>query len=185
MTVISDTATRWEYWASPLEEKAASFGVYAAMVELWRARIPPGDLLPPRPCFDFLDFRGWWGRVAVAQIERDPFDVRFSLWGTKLTEWWGVDYTNRRLGEASKNPEVWRHTEGRYFAAMAERPFIGVASGRLDQHDRSFKKVVSLDLPLGKGRTLTHVMAVHMEIDLMLSASDILPNCRMSKVHNS
>lgn len=106
-------------------------------------------------------------------------DVRFTLWGTRLTQWWGVDYTHRRVGEVAKDPDVWQRTESRYFAAMAEKPFIGIAAGRLDQHDRSYKKVIGVDLPMGEEAVLTHVLAVHMEIDLEMSPTEFLPGCRM------
>jgi len=185
MSESGQNLTNWHYWQCSPDVEPAAFGPYAGLVALWRSRLQGGDILPPRSAFDFIDFRGWWGRVAIARIERDPFDVRFSLWGTQLTDWWGVDYTNRRLGEAAKNPELWSGTEGHYFARMAREPFIGIACGQLDQHDRSFKKVIGLDLPMGEGRTLTHVMAVHMEIALGTTPSDVMPDCPLVPVELS
>lgn len=180
MIATNPNPTAWNYWRCELDTAAMTFGPFAGMVELWRSRIPAGGALPSRRAFDFADFRKWWGHIAIARIEREPFDVRFTLWGTKLTQWWGVDYTGRRIGEAAKNPEVWKRTEGRYFEAMAGRPFIGIAAGRLDQHDRSYKKILSVDLPMGEGAKLTHVLAVHMEIDLEVSAPEFLHGCPMT-----
>lgn len=174
-------ATGWNYWTCALSAGSASFGPYEQVVAHWRSGIPPGQSFPPRTSFDATDLRSWLGQIAIARIERDPFDVRFSLWGTRLTEWWGVDYTNRRVGEASKDPDAWRRTEGRYFAEMAARPFIGIAAGSLGQHDRSYKKVLGLDLPLGTDGLLTHVLAVHMQIDLEAGPSDIMPGCTMTR----
>jgi hypothetical protein len=181
MPAPSANETHWDYWTCPLRAPAASFGGWEGVVELWSGRIPTGQRLPPRSSFDILDLRGWWGQVAIARIEHNPLDVRFTLWGTRLTDWWGVDYTNKRIGEISKNPEAWLETEGRYFAAMANEPFIGIAAGPLDQHGRSYKKVMSIDLPMGTEDALTHVLAVHMEIDLEASPMDMLPGCRMTR----
>lgn len=174
--------TQWQYWRCPTDTDPAAFGPFADMAALWVARRGQSQVMPARQAFDFSDFRNWWGRVAIARIEAEPFDVRFSLWGTQLTEWWGVDYSNKRLGEAAKNPEAWLQTEGRYFALMADQPFIGIACGRLDQHDRSFKKVLGFDLPLGRNGHLTHVLACHIEISLDATPPTVLPDCPMSPV---
>lgn len=182
MSGAPDNLTHWDYWACPLGSPPEHFGRYASIVAHWQRSRRELSGLPPRAVFDVTDLRGWLGRVAIARIEHHPFDVRFSLWGTRLVEWWGVDYTNRRLGEAARDPDLWRRTEGRYFATMARMPFIGIAAGRLDQHDRSYKKVMSLDLPLGEGRTLTHVLALHQEIDLSSTPADLLPECGMEWV---
>lgn len=73
---------------------------------------------------------------------------RFVLWGTRLVDWWGVDYTNKRLGEASITPEAWTMVEGRYFQTMHRDPFIGIVCGYLDQYKRPHLKILGVDLPL-------------------------------------
>lgn len=179
---MTNNTTNWNFWQCPVETPPSQFGPFADLVSLWQGRIVQPGGLPARADFDFMDFRGWFGRVAIARIARDPFEVRFSLWGTQLTDWWGTDYTGRKLGESANDPEAWLQTEGRYFQSMAAAPFIGVASGGLDQHDRSFIRVLGLDLPLGDASGLTHVLAVHMQIDQGATPETVLPDCPLVSV---
>lgn len=176
---MPDDLTNWNYWQCPTATPPAAFGPFAGMVARWQNRRPDGGGLPPRSSFDFPDFRGWWGRVAIVRIDRDPFDVHFTLWGTQLTDWWGTDYTGRQLGAGAKDPDAWLRTEGRYFQAMADAPFIGVASGGLDQHARPYISVVGLDLPLGEAGGLTHVLAIHMQITQGAAPTSVMPDCPM------
>lgn len=177
-----DGATNWQYGTCPLDADAAAFGPFSGLVAMWQGKRTAGQRLPLRRALDFPDFRGWWGRIAIARITYDPFDVRFVLWGTKLTQWWGVDYTNRQLGSAAANPQAWRATEFRYFEAMAQAPFIGIASGNLAQHDRSYITVVGLDLPLSQdGETLSHALTVHVEMKRGMTAEQFLPDCPIKR----
>lgn len=176
--MTQEGATNWQYGTCPLDTAPAAFGPFADLVTLWHDKRATGNRLPLRRAFDFPDFRGWWGRIAIARITHDPFDVRFVLWGTRLTDWWGVDYTNRQLGSAAANPDAWRSTEFRYFEAMARQPFIGIASGNLAQHDRSYITVLGLDLPLSQdGQTLSHALTVHVEMKQGETMEGFLPRC--------
>ena len=176
--VKEEGATNWHYGMCASDTAPAAFGPFADLVAMWHDKRAPEDRLPLRRAFDFPDFRGWWGRIAIARITQDPFDVRFVLWGTKLTDWWGVDYTNRQLGSAAANPAAWRSTEFRYFEAMARHPFIGIASGDLAQHDRSYLTVLGLDLPLSlDGETLSHALTVHVEMKGGQTMDELLPDC--------
>lgn len=177
-----DGATNWQYGTCPLDTPPAAFGPFADLVTLWQGKRTENVVLPLRRAFDFADFRRWWGRVAIARITHDPFDVRFVLWGTTLTDWWGVDYTNRRLGSAAANPDAWRSTEFRYFEAMAQHPFIGIAGGNLAQHDRSYITVLGLDLPLSQdGETLSHALTAHVEMKQGETMEAFLPDCPITR----
>ncbi len=165
----------WRYGACALDSDAEDFGPFARLVGLWQARRGAAGELPARGDLDFFDFKGWWGRIAIARIEHDPFDVRFVLWGTRLTSWWGVDYTNRSLGEHAHSPDLWRMVEWRYFQAMAEAPFVGVACGGLDQYDRPYRTILGVDLPLAEADQLTHVLMAHIEIPHGESAATVIP----------
>ena len=167
---------KWQFGSCSLETSPDKFGPFGELVSTWQQR--RGDrALPSRGDFDLNDFRDWIGRIFIAKIERDPFDLRFVLWGTQLTDWWRVDYTNRTLGEKAIDPELWDMVELKYFGAMDRDPFIGIASGLLTQHRRSHVKVIGLDLPMSDGDGLTHVVSAHMRIDLKDSVQDILPDC--------
>lgn len=170
-------ASDWSYGCCPLDTLPQNFGPFANLVELWQQRRPDGDGLPPRRAFEMRDFEGWLGRIFIAKIEQDPIDIRFTLWGTKLADWWGVDYTGKTLGKQSENPDSW-DTERRYFETMSKAPFIGLAGGVLTQYGRDHIKVLGLDLPLSeKGGGLDQVLSAHIRIDLDENFTTIAPNC--------
>lgn len=166
----------WNYSACPLDSDPSAFGPFEKIISLWRSKRRDGAAMPRRKDFDFFDFKGWWGKVSIARIEPDPFDIRFVLWGTQLTEWWGVDYTNKRLGEMSITPDVWQVLESKYFRAMAEEPFIGLVCGALDQHSRPFIRVVGVDLPMASDTDVSHVLSVYMEARQQDTISSVMPN---------
>lgn len=174
------TPLDWRYGSCPLTTEAWRFGPFAGLVSNWRGRIAPGAQLPRRADLAFEDFAGWFGRIFIAKVERQPFNLRFTLWGTQLAHWWGIDYTNKTLGEESLDPELWKSSELRYFEVMDRAPFIGVASGFLSQHRRSHIKVLGLDLPCGDGAGLSHIVSAHLELAAEETAETMLPDCPMS-----
>lgn len=176
MSLDARRLANWNYSDCPPESDPSAFGPFEKIIDLWRSKRRGDADLPRRKDFDFYDFRGWWGRVSIARIESDPFDVRFVLWGTQLTEWWGVDYTNKRMGEKSITPDVWQALESKYFKAMVEKPFIGVVSGSLDQHARPFIRVVGVDLPLSDGETVSHVLSAYVEAKQTDTIKSVMPH---------
>lgn len=171
---------QWGYWHCPLETSSACFGPFQSVVEAWRAKWPAADQLPAREDFDFPDFRGWWGRVAIARVYDAPFAVEYVLWGTTLSEWWDFDYSNRTLPREAQDPAFWTASEGRYFQAMRRAPFIGVAAGDLARPDRAHRRVLSVDLPLGDRQGLTHVLAYHRALERDQTIADLLPDCPLN-----
>ena len=165
---------KWEYGRCPLDSNPDNFGPFKQLVTLWQSKCQGGQL-PQRSDFDFIDFKGWHGKIAIVKLEKDPFNVRFVLWGTQLTEWWGVDYTNKLLGEESLSPALWKSVEGRYFQDMVKSPFIGLVKGQLDQYKRSHRKIVGVDLPLSNGTEITQVILVHRELKETESFESLFP----------
>ena len=51
--------------------------------------------MPAWSDFDFHDFVGWHGRIAVSDVFYDPFDYRYRLFGDKLAERLDVDCTGK------------------------------------------------------------------------------------------
>ncbi|MEQ9490172.1 MAG: hypothetical protein RIM72_14385 [Alphaproteobacteria bacterium] len=176
MSLDARRLANWNYAACHPDSDPSAFGPFEKIIGLWRSKRRNGAALPRRKDFDFFDFKGWWGRVSIARIEPDPFDIRFVLWGTRLTEWWGVDYTNKRLGEMSITPDVWQVLESKYFRAMAEEPFIGLVSGSLDQHARPFIRVVGVDLPMSDGETVSHVLSAYVEAKQTDTITSVMPD---------
>ena len=180
-STVNHLVSGWTFGACPLDTDAAEFGPFAHVVSIWNARRSDLRQLPARADFDVLDFRAWLGRVFIARIEHDPFTVRFALWGTVLTSWWGVDYSGSVLGPQSKDLEDWRD-EFNYFKAMDRAPFIGVASGRLTQQDHGHIQLVALNLPCSDGDGLSHVISLHAKLEPKQQVTDILPSCPMQPV---
>lgn len=170
----------WRFAMCPLETEAARFGPFGDLVALWQGRRGPDRPFPRRSDFEMRDLKDWLGCIFIARIERSPFDLRFILWGTKLTEWWKVDYTNKTLGSLSLNPGVWESSEIRYFKRMDRTPFIGVSSGKLTQHSRDHIKVLAIDLPLSEGAGISHVLSAHMQIAMHDEIEAVLPNCPLT-----
>lgn len=165
----------WEYGQCPLNSNPEDFGPFQKLVRLWQDKRVGGNL-PLRSDFDFPDFKEWWGKIAIVKFEEDPFNVRFVLWGTELTQWWGVDYTNKLLGQQSLSPDLWKSVEGKYFETMAAKPFIGLVQGQLDQHQRPHRRVVGVDLPLSDGQKVTQVILAHLELRDGVSFESLFPS---------
>lgn len=175
MFVDAKSLTKWDYAGCPFDADPLQFGPFENIVMLWRSKIAREVDLPDRKDFDFFDFKGWWGKISIAKIESDPFDIRFVLWGTQLTNWWGVDYTNKLMGTQSITPELWQTVESAYFKAMVDEPFIGVVCGSLDQHDRPFVKVLGVDLPMKDGSGGMSVLSAYIEVTQSDTAASVLP----------
>ena len=164
----------WRYGHCALDASPEAFGPFEDLVSLWQSK-RRGRSFPARADFDVTEFKPWLGRIAIANLETDPFNVRFVLWGTQLAEWWGADYTNKSLGDLAKNPELFKEVEGQYFLDMKTDPFIGMIEGQLERHYERYRKLMGVDLPLGSDGTVEQVMLVHEEIDPDASLEELLP----------
>jgi len=167
--------TDWQYSRCSVDSRPEAFGPFQELVALWQSK-RRGRLVPERADFDFTDFKPWLGRIAIADFETDPFNVRFVLWGTDLVTWWGADYTNKSLGELAKRPELLKEVEGQYFLDMKNEPFIGLVEGRLERDYDSYRKVMGVDLPMGRNGTPEKVMLVHEEIATGETLEELLPD---------
>ena len=141
------------------------FGPLAEIAQLWRSRWHDERTFPHWSDFDLMDFQGWWGQIALHEIQREPFDLCSVLWGTRLTNWWGADYTQRLMSTIEPWQRVWQEHEFPYFQALIQRRLIGFVTGSLSAYDRSFTYVRGIDLPLQKDGTISHVMTVFQAYD--------------------
>lgn len=177
---ITENPADWEYWCCPLDTDPSKFGPFTEAVALYKSRMGPDGQLPARQDFDFYDLKPWLGQIFLAKVEHDPFNLRFLIWGTTLSEWWGVDYTNKALGEDSSDPSLWK-VELRYFKAMEEAPFIGIAGGGLTLHDRSFIRVIGIDFPLMGENGLSHVLSIHLKITDEQDIASTMTDCPITQ----
>ena len=180
MTQHLAEAVDWRYAMCPLKTNPEMLGPFRDLVAMMQDRADSNRLLPRRANFKMEDFKDWLGRIFIARVERTPFNLRFTLWGTQLVEWWQVDYTNKTLGSLSLNPSLWEFSEIRYFERMDQSPFIGITSGKLTQHNRSHIKVMAIDLPLSEGSGISHVISAHMRIAMNDEIETLLPDCPLT-----
>lgn len=155
-------ATRlWFYKGYALDSPSRAFGEMDTFVSTWQKKMGERAGIPLRTDFDFFDFQKYWGRVSIADFCHDPFDVRFRLWGTTLTEWWGMDYTNRYISQEKDAAETWERAEKPYFKQIAAGNCIGAFSGSLEVFNRDHIRVKGVELPLIRDGKIAQVITVY------------------------
>lgn len=154
----------WTYRGFDRKTAPSVFGQFSKLVELWVSKTPPNEPIPERSSFDFYDVTEWLGYLSIAEVQVEPYDIRFVLWGTELTEWWGVDYTNKSLRKKPVSPNIWEPADKRYHKLLTEQQVIGLATGPLDAYGSAFKYVCALDLPLGNSNQTTHLLSAYRRV---------------------
>jgi len=155
----------WTYQVYPRNLASSELGPFQSLIDLWRAKSGENEF-PTWRDFELEDFSLWWGRLSLANILNDPFDIEFPLWGTTLTDWWGVDYTNKKMETAYEHrKENWEKFEGPYIRALIENKGIGIVRGDLRVVGRNFLTVQGVDLPLLRDGKLTRVLSGYCAIN--------------------
>ena len=150
----------WTYELFEAETPAARFGAFEPLVALWHAKRADAGL-PAWSDFDFFDFKGWHGRIAVQEIVTDPFDLRCRLWGTELTEILGSDNTGKLFSDLGSG---YTDNDLGYLNELCRTGSIGRSHGSLDWLQKGYKSVAFLDLPLADdGATPTHLLTALTE----------------------
>lgn len=129
---------------------------YNAFLSLWDRK--RGDnQLPSRADFKIDDFTGWFGSIAISDVEGD--DLRFRLYGTHYTALLGVDLTGQLLCTSMDESLVERSR--RYFETLRSGPHIGHTTGVAPTVGRDFIAFDVLDLPLAEdGYTVNRFLHV-------------------------
>lgn len=152
----------WVYLAYPNDSPASDFGPLESFVDLWRSKWPSDDTFPRWRDFEPLDFEGWWGQVSLAEIYTDPIDLKWVLWGTSITNWWGSDYTNKRISEMPNLRAVWEGYEQHYIKRIYNERLIGFVTGSLSPQKRKYTHICGVDLPLERDGQVTHILSAYM-----------------------
>jgi len=155
----------WAFYGYPSDTASDVFGPFQSIVELWKSKQGTSGEFPEWGDFDFYDFEGWWGQISLTEVSRDPIDLFYVLWGTKLTEWWGIDYTKKFLGTASVTGNTWDQAEREYFSNIVEDRCIGFLTGSLERHARGYIYVRGIDLPLEQDGIVTHILTAFEKYD--------------------
>ncbi len=153
----------WTYEVFDHNTTPEQFGVFESFVALWRAK--RGDReMPSWTDFDFYDFKGWHGVIAVWEVVTEPFDLRYRLWGSKLTEVFGFDYTGKYYSEMGP---CYTENDVDYFAELCRSGSIGMSHGKLDWLQRDHMSAGFIDLPLSDdGSAVNHLLTAFTETDI-------------------
>ena len=142
--VVWKRVTNWTYEVFDRNTPAARFGVFESLVGLWRAKRGDRDM-PSWADFDFYDFKGWHGSIAVHEVIAEPFDLRCRLWGSNLTDVFGFDNTGKLYSEFGAN---YTENDKAYIEEICRSGWIGRSHGQLEWLRKGHKVVAFIDLPL-------------------------------------
>ena len=163
--MIAPSTKGWEYRLYPGDLPATQFGHFKSFVDLWRSKFQ-NETYPSWRDFKFEELEEWWGRMSLAEIKTDPLDLEFILWGTKLTNWWGVDFTKKKMSESyERRQENWRLYEGPYFQSLIDHMGIGMVSGTLLLLERGFVNVQGVDLLLAQEGKISRVLSCYISLE--------------------
>jgi hypothetical protein len=163
--MMGETKSPWTYFAYENDAPSESFGSLATFIDLWRSKCPGPDRFPRWRQFEPLEFEGWWGQISLAEVCYDPIDLRWVLWGTAITEWWGCDYTNKRVSEISDVADVWENFERGYLERLIDQRLIGFVSGSLAPQRRGYNFINGIDLPLERDGAITHILSAYTKVN--------------------
>jgi hypothetical protein len=99
--------------------------------------------------FDFFDFKGWHGSIAVQETGAEPFDLRCRLWGSQLTEIFGSDNTGKlysEYGQGYRENDIAFLTGPCRSGPTEDRDVPGVR-GQLSRHEHSASMDISTATP--------------------------------------
>ncbi len=140
----------WEYEVFSPDEPAENFGIFSEFISIWQNK-RSANSIPLKSDFDFYDFVGFHGNIYIVEvINRDPVDMKFRLFGSHLTEMYGVDNTGLSL---SRIEDDYDEYDIHFLTSLAERNCIGRSSGPIYWMNREYRKIHLVDVPMSKDGT--------------------------------
>jgi hypothetical protein len=145
----------WKYEIFERDVEPEMLPGFEELVRLWQNK--QGDR--PAPAwsdFDFHDFAGWHGRIAVSDISYNPFDFRYRLFGEKMAERFEADHTGKLFSDLIDSGQ--EPTEDLEFYEVACREMlITRVSGQLYWLRRPHISATFVEFPLSDtGEMTTH-----------------------------
>jgi hypothetical protein len=137
---------------------AVSHARLQALHDYWREQRGEAKFAP-KESFDFNNLRAWLGHVALVDVERDPIQFRFRLYGTYLVELAGADHTGKRLEQCLTQDSVGCGPDFYYECVRSASP-VALAE-RYQLATGSIAIAEQLLLPCSSNRT---------EVDVVVSA---------------
>ncbi|MEQ8665259.1 MAG: hypothetical protein RIC16_05995 [Rhodospirillales bacterium] len=155
----------WTYRTYPLDSSPAAFGPFQDFFDLWLSKRGSGRRYAEWQDFQLEDFHGWYGQLSLGEIHDDPFDLSYRLWGTLLVEWWGIEMTGKLLSSYPWAGNIWEANERPYMEHLVANSQMGFVSGPLSSIDRDVVYIEGVELPLGKGETISHILSAYRRAD--------------------
>ena len=128
------------------------------LVRLWQDK--RGDRpVPAWADFDFHDFRGWHGRISLADVTYDPFDFRYRLVGQQMAERLNKDYTGKLYSEmVSEGMDPVDDFE--FYEMTCRKMLISRLSGDLRWAGQQPVTAIFVEFPLSDtGEKATHILS--------------------------
>ena len=152
--------TNWTYEVFDRDTPAERFDVFESIARLWHTKRGDRDM-PSWADFDFYDFKGWHGAIAVQEVVAEPFDLRCRLWGSKLTDVFGSDNTGKLYSEYGTG---YTENDREFLAMLCHSGSIGMSHGQLDWLQKGHKAAAFIDLPLSNdGSAVNHLLTALAE----------------------
>ncbi len=150
----------WTYEVFDHDTEPDQFGVFESLVTLWRVK--RGDReMPSWATFDFYDFKGWHGWIAVQEIVTEPFDLRCRLWGIELAKVFGSDPTGKRFSEYGQG---FTENDLAFWAELCRSGSIGMSHGEPDWLQKGYTSAAFINLPLSDdGSSVDHLLTAFSE----------------------
>ncbi len=135
----------WEYYGFDLNEPLNEFPEFASIHALWDSKRKDG-VLPKWSDFEFTEFRGWHGFLMLADVLENPFDLRYRLFGTQITEAYQRDFTGKTL--RGMNYEIESEADLKHFEKLHQQRRKGITTGPLHWKNQEYFTLSFCDLPL-------------------------------------
>lgn len=161
----SATPAPWCYSGYAADTPVDAFGPFESFVGIWAGKSPGTGQFPSWRDFELMDFEGWWGQLSLAEVQRNPTDLKWILWGTAITSWWGADYTGKYVSEIAAVETVWQNSECEYIERLCDRRLIGYVSGTLAPQNRDYLNVRGIDLPLETDGRVSHILSAYQLLE--------------------
>ncbi len=147
----------WTYEYFDRDVDPAALPGFEDLVRLWLDK--RGDrAVPAWSDFDFYDFRGWHGRIAVYDISYDPFDYTCRLSGTMFDGVYDQSMTGTKGSELTEL-RVENLANMEFYEMNCRQMLISRTSGPLKSKGRADVQVIFVEFPLSDDRRrATHTL---------------------------
>lgn len=148
----------WTYECFERDVAPETLPGFEDMIRLWRGK-RGGRPVPAWSDFDFADFAGWHGRILLSEVQYEPFDLYYRLFGVEMVNRLQTDNTGKRLTELvaqGLEPAV----DLEFYEMASRKMLIARVSGELRWLKRKHVTASFLEFPLSDtGDRATHLLS--------------------------